>query len=109
MGNVQVIYDIANFMRRYLNGWVGSPKNNVLVYGHQTTRKRHWVNAASFACLLERAGVAVEFVRDMASFSVQAQCELFFHAGWIVSAHGGQMGNVICARSGTVIVELACK
>merc|ERR1712107_759123 len=45
---------------------------------------------------------------DMAAESAKTQCEIFAGAGWIVAPHGGHFGNIICARRGTVIVEMAC-
>jgi len=107
--DAQAFYAAAGQLRRQLTVGMGTPRGNVLVYGHQDSATRHWQNAVSFACRAERAGLAVQLVHDFASLPWERQCRLFFDAGWVVSAHGGHMGNAICARPGTVLVELACK
>ena len=85
------------------------PASTVVVYGKQDLRKskRQWQNAARSAVALNSTG-DVRYVQDMGALTFKSQCHLFWSARHLVYVHGGHTANLICARPGTRVDELAC-
>eukprot|EP00924_Labyrinthula_sp_SR-Ha-C_P012691 maker-scaffold_67-snap-gene-0.3-mRNA-1 protein AED:0.01 eAED:0.01 QI:113/1/1/1/0.66/0.5/4/21/579 len=89
------------------------PKSKVkmLLYPHSTSGeagfRRAWLNVAYAQKQLEKK-FDVTLITDFASVAVVKQAKLFFESDILVMSHGGQMGNCIFCRSGTIVVEVTC-
>lgn len=86
-----------------------SPTNAVLVYGREDARYRRWINAESVARrLANTSSLKVHYVPQMGSMPPAKQCNTFWNARVIIFPHGGHSANLICSRSGTKVLEMAC-
>lgn len=96
------------FRRRLVKGF-SSPTNAILIYGRADARYRYWKNAELIAkCLRNASNVRVNYVSQMGALAPSEQCRAFWDARIIMFPHGGHSANLICARPGTKILEMAC-
>jgi hypothetical protein len=86
-----------------------SPTNAILIYGRADARYRYWKNAELIAEYLRNAShLRVHHVSQMGALTPHEQCRVFWDARIIMFPHGGHSANLICARPGTKILEMAC-
>ena len=103
-------------LRSFLTRDFDEPKKNILFYDHSTTERtntqqpRAWQNAMEIKHQLETEGGYddIVLVHGFTGIPIETQCEIFYDADVIIAAHGAQMANTVCARSGTLVVEVAC-
>ena len=96
-------------------GLVAAPARapRLLVYAHATLSKeamvfrRAWLDLNSSVAAVAGA-FDVRVVDDFAALPVLEQARAFHEADLVVMPHGGQFGNAIFARAGSVLVELSC-
>ncbi|KAH9261128.1 hypothetical protein BASA81_000832 [Batrachochytrium salamandrivorans] len=85
-------------------------KNTVLMYAHDTMsvevnqHRRSWQDMQ----LAANSMINVHVVKDFAAMTVYEQGDAFFQAQIVIMPHGGQFGNAVFSRPGTIMIELGC-
>jgi len=69
--------------------------------------RRAWLDLNSSVAAVADA-FDVRVVDDFAALAVLEQARAFHEADLVVMPHGGQFGNAIFSRAGSVLVELSC-
>jgi len=101
--------NISAMMRDKLTSKFGSsPAKYVLLYGHEDGNARRWNNIGEVDTALQSKGHTTRYLKGFAGLTVADQCETVWNADVIVMPHGGQEGNLVCARAGTKIFSSSC-
>lgn len=100
--------EVNTRLRSRLTEKFSDPSHTTLIYSHQDSIHRQWKNAEAEAARLSAEGVAVWYIRNMSALTFEEQCRAFWDADNIIFPHGGHEGNLLCARAGTRVVEMAC-
>jgi hypothetical protein len=101
-------FEVLTSLRTALAAGFGPPKDNVLIYTHEDGIGRQWSNSAEFQQFLEEKGYHVNRITSFSALRPEQQCQAFYDAKVILVPHGGQMGNLLCARNGTRSIEMTC-
>lgn len=88
----------------------------LLLYAHETisldtnAQRRIWKDMGQIAghSEVQRLFPSIQFVQDFAAMTIHEQGLAFYEADLIVMPHGGQMGNIVFARKGSVVIEATC-
>ena len=100
------------------NGLEENPKTKrkLLLYAHDTKsvevnqHRRIWLDMRKSVAQNESVQdeFAIQIVDDFAQLSTDDQAKAFFEADVVVMPHGGQFGNAMFARAGTIFLEIVC-
>ena len=91
-----------------------SPTARLALYAHDTLSRevgrtrRTWLRMNETAASAATRFAHVATVPDFGRLSIDEQARVFHAADVLAMAHGGQMGNAVFARPGTIVIELNC-
>ena len=100
-------------MRQHLTQHFDAPKHDIVFYVHNDSYphgNRVWTNGREIAQRLrvEEGITDIKVFDGFYGLSVEGQCRVYYDADIIVGTHGAHTSNTVCARPGTLVVEMAC-
>ncbi|KAK3278238.1 hypothetical protein CYMTET_13810 [Cymbomonas tetramitiformis] len=87
-------------------------EKEVLVYGHLSTGARKWRNVLEVVDELEqtwKSRIRINYIPDLAKLTPREQAQAFYAASGVLTAFGGHLANLVFARRGTPLLEIACQ
>jgi hypothetical protein len=81
---------------------------HVLMYAHNSTSRRVWLNMEEHVTWFRSRGISVQVVSNFAAHSVVSQAHIFKRATHLIMPHGGQWANIIFSARGAHMWELSC-
>jgi len=102
-------HNVSVLIRDQLTSKFGKfPEKYALLYGHEDGVARRWQNIGEVNMFLQNRGHKTRYLKRFTELSLDEQCQAVWHADVIVMPHGGQEGNLVCARAGTKIISASC-